>query len=393
MYVHEFNRKSALYNLFLMKEITTGKKRILSLDVFRGLTIAAMILVNTPGDGKHSYAPLKHSVWNGCTPTDLVFPFFMFIVGVSIVFALETKKADPANHKSIISGALRRMLILIGLGLFIFLFYRFDLQHMRYPGVLQRIGIVYFIATLIYLKTSQKTRDWLAGIILVLYYVLLTYVPVPDGNSPNLEPETNLAAWVDRAVFGLNHLYSHTKLWDPEGVLSTIPSIVTTLFGIRLGEFLRRTDISVNKICGNLAIIGIIATILGLLTGLIFPINKQLWTSSYVLYAAGLCTLGVTAAYWLIDVKGYKKYAWVFVVFGANAISSYVVSEIVPGMLNWISVHQEGNKVKGMKLIYDTVFKPYFSPNNASLLFAICFVLLIWVLMYVLYRRKIFIKV
>ncbi|KEQ28303.1 hypothetical protein N180_01320 [Pedobacter antarcticus 4BY] len=376
-----------------MIETTTGKKRILSLDVFRGLTIAAMILVNTAGDGRYVYAPLQHSKWNGCTPTDLVFPFFLFIVGVSIVYALESKKADFDNHKNIISGALRRMLILIGLGLFIALFYRFDFQHLRFPGVLQRIGIVYFICTLIYLKTRQRTRDWLAGIILVSYYVVLTYVPVPDGNAPNLEPESNLAAWVDRAIFTTDHIYAHTELWDPEGLLSTIPAIVTTLFGIRIGEFLKRTDISANKICGNLALTGVVGIILGLLVGLIFPINKQLWTSSYVLYAAGLCTVGLTAAYWLIDVKGYKKYTWVFVVFGANAISAYVVSEIVPGMLNWISVHHEGTKIGGMKLIYDSVFKPYFSPYNASLLFAIWFVLLIWVLMYILYRKKIFIKV
>lgn len=376
-----------------MKETTTVKKRILSLDVFRGLTIAAMILVNTPGDGKHVYAPLQHSKWNGCTPTDLVFPFFLFIVGVSIVYALENKRIDFANHKSIISGAFRRMLILIGLGLFIALFYRFDFQHLRFPGVLQRIGIVYFITTLIYLKAGQRTRDWLAGIILVIYYVLLTYVPVPDGTSPNLEPESNLAAWIDRTIFTTDHIYAHTKLWDPEGLLSTLPAIVTTLFGIRIGEFLKRTDISANKICGNLATIGIAATILGLLCGLVFPINKQLWTSSYVLYTAGLCTIGLTAAYWLIDVKGYKKYTWVFVVFGANAISAYVVSEIVPGMLNWINVHHAGAKVRGMKLIYETIFKPYFSPYNASLFFACCFVLLIWALMYALYRKKIFIKV
>lgn len=368
---------------------TVVKKRILSLDFFRGLTIAAMILVNTPGDDDHVYVPLQHSKWHGCTPTDLVFPFFLFIVGVSIVYSLATKKADTTNHKSIILGALRRMLILIGLGISIFLFYRFNFTHLRFPGVLQRIGVVYFISTIIYLKANQPVRDWLFGIILVAYYVLLTYVPIPDGHLPNLTPEFNLAAWVDRTIFTANHIYRHTKLWDPVGLLSTLPAIATALFGIRVGELLKRTDLNPNKVCGNLIIVGICATILGLVADTFFPINKQLWTSSYVMYTGGLCTIGLTIAYWLIDVKGYKKYVWLLVVFGTNAISAYILSEIMPGIINFIKV----NDANGMKFLYETGFQPFFSPLNASLLFACTFVLFIWLMMYVLYRKNIVIKV
>ncbi|RFZ90994.1 DUF5009 domain-containing protein [Mucilaginibacter conchicola] len=377
----------------MLTDNKTEKKRLVSLDFFRGLTIAAMILVNTPGDEEHAYAPLKHSAWNGCTPTDLVFPFFLFMVGVSIVYALEGKKADAANHPKIIGGALRRMLILIGLGLSIFLFYKFDFATLRFPGVLQRIGVVYFIATFIYLKTNAKTRYWLFGIILISYYAIMNFIPVPDGHPANLEPQYNLAAWVDRAVFSLNHMYKYAKGWDPVGLLSTWPSIATALFGIAVGEILKNKEFAPKTKCSRLSIIGISATVLGLLAGLIFPINKQLWSSSYVLYTGGLATLGLTAAYWLIDIKGYKKFTWFFVVLGTNAISAYVLSEIMPGLINFIKVQHNGVKMRGMAFVYETMFLPCFSPANASLLFAVCFVLLIWLFMYILYKKNIIIKV
>ncbi|WPU96371.1 DUF5009 domain-containing protein [Mucilaginibacter sabulilitoris] len=369
------------------------KKRLLSLDFFRGLTIAVMILVNTPGDGDHVYAPLEHSKWNGCTPTDLVFPFFLFMVGVSIVYALESKKALQANHTGIMWHTLRRMLILIGLGLSIFLFYRPDFAHLRFPGVLQRIGIVYFIATLTYLKTSERTRDWLTVIILVSYYLIMYYIPVPDGHAANLTPEYNLAAWVDRAVFSTNHMYRFTKQWDPVGLLSTWPAIATALFGIRIGTILKNNNIQVNEKCVKLFLIGIAAIVLGLITDLFFPINKSLWTSSYVLYTGGICTVGLTAAFWLIDVKGYKKYAWIMVVFGVNAISAYILSEIVPGLINFLKIPHNGHHIMGMKYLYRAVFLPLVSPVNASLLAACVFVALIWGMMYILYKRKIVIKI
>lgn len=369
------------------------KSRLLSLDFFRGLTIAGMILVNTPGDGDQVYAPLEHSKWNGCTPTDLVFPCFLFMVGVSIVYALESKKASPGNHRPIIFGALRRMLILIGLGLSIFLFYRPDFAHLRFPGVLQRIGVVYFICSLLYLKTSERTRDWLFVVILVSYYFVLNYMPVPDGHPANLIPEFNLAAWVDRAVFSTDHTYRFTKQWDPVGLLSTWPAIGTTLLGIRVGSILKKVGQDVNEKCVHLFLIGVTAIVLGLVTDLFFPINKSLWTSSYVLYTGGICTLGLTSAFWIIDVKGYKKYAWVFLVFGTNAISAYVLSEIMPGLINFLGILHHGHSVRGMKYLYEVILLPIFSPRNASLLSACIFVALIWLIMYILYKRKIVIKI
>ncbi|MBL4674857.1 MAG: DUF1624 domain-containing protein [Mucilaginibacter sp.] len=372
---------------------STSKMRLVSLDFFRGLTIAAMILVNTPGDEEHAYAPLKHSTWNGCTPTDLVFPFFLFMVGVSIVYALQGKRADGANHPKIIRGALRRMLILIGVGLSIFLFYKFDFAHLRFPGVLQRIGVVYFIATIIYLKTTAKLRYWLLGIILISYYAIMNFIPIPDGHPANLEPQYNLAAWLDRTVFSLNHMYKYANGWDPVGLLSTWPAIATALFGIVVGEVLKDETLSAKTKCSRLLIIGFCATVSGLLADIVFPINKQLWSSSYALYTGGLATLGLTAAYWLIDVKGYKKIAWFFVVFGSNAISAYVLSEIMPGIINFIEIQHNGINMRGMGFVYETVFLQYLSSANASLLFSTSFVLLIWLGMYLLYRKNIIIKV
>lgn len=369
------------------------KSRLLSLDFFRGLTIAAMILVNTPGDYDHVYAPLEHSKWNGCTPTDLVFPFFLFMVGVSIVYALESKKTDSKNHRSIIFSAFRRMLVLIGLGLLIFLFYRPDFANLRFPGVLQRIGVVYFIASLLYLKTNKRTRDLLFAVILVSYYLVLNYIPVPDGHPANLIPEFNLAAWVDRAVFSTDHMYRFTKQWDPVGLLSTWPAIATALLGIRVGEILKQAGLKANEKCIRLFLIGVVAIVLGLITDLFFPINKSLWTSSYVLYSGGICTLGLMLAFWLIDVKGYKTYAWTFLVFGTNAITAYILSEIMPGLINFLRLPHNWHTISGMKYIYEVVFLPIFSPVNASLLSACVFVILIWLIMYILYRRKIVIKI
>lgn len=387
------NANNPLNTSDMEQNIISKKPRLLSLDFFRGLTIAAMILVNTPGDYDHVYAPLEHSKWDGCTLTDLVFPFFLFMVGVSIVYALENKKAVGANHGLIIVGALRRMLILIALGLGIFLFYRFNFSHLRFPGVLQRIGVVYFITTLLYLKTSQRTRDWLIGIILLSYYLMLHFIPVPDGHPPNLSPEFNLAAWIDRAVFTTNHMYRYTKLWDPVGLLSTWPAIATALFGIRVGAMLKQADVDVNRKCITLLLIGGGATALGLVTNIFSPINKSLWSSSYVLYSGGLCTLGLTAAFWIIDVKGYKKYVWPFAVLGTNAISAYILSEIMPGLINYLRLPYNGGSVSGMKYFYQVIFLPFFLQENASLLSACTFVIFIWLIMYILYKKKVVIKI
>ncbi|GAA4332875.1 DUF5009 domain-containing protein [Mucilaginibacter gynuensis] len=364
-------------------------KRLLSLDIFRGATVAAMILVNNPGDWGHIYPPLEHSVWNGCTPTDLIFPSFLFIVGVSIVYAMESKKETPANHTKMILSALRRALILIIISLVTQLIFHPGFEHLRFPGVLQRIGVVFFICSVLYIKTSQKTRDWLFGILLIGYYIMMCFVPVPGFGHANLEPETNIGAWVDRLVFTENHLWSQSRTWDPEGLLGTLPAIATGLFGIRVGSWLKGKQHDDGTKVSWLFIYGTAAAVAGLAWGLFFPINKALWTSSFVLYTGGLATMGLAFCYWLIDVQGYKRFSGIFIPFGINAITAYVLSGYIPHYLYKITFHT----ASGEKNIYQLAFEPYFSPVNASLAAAVALVMLLWVIMWVLYRKKIIIKV
>ncbi|HEY4195632.1 MAG TPA: DUF5009 domain-containing protein [Mucilaginibacter sp.] len=371
-----------------MTEISTNpsvlKKRLLSLDVFRGLTMAAMILVNDPGN-EHSYAPLEHSKWNGCTPTDLIFPFFLFMVGVSIVYALENRKEVVADRNKLVLRALKRTVILLLITYVIRFFFLPDLAHMRIPGVLTRIAVVYFICAVLYIKTSQKTRDWLFVIFLVGYYLMMNFIPVPGVGYANLEPTTNLGAWVDRTIFTTNHLWAESKTWDPEGLLGTIPAVATGLFGIRLGSWIKRKDHEDSLKVTWMFVYGTIAVLLSLIWDLFFPINKALWSSSFVLYTGGLATIGLALSYWLIDVRGHKKFTPPFVAFGANAITAYILADFIPHYLGMLKI--------GGKPLYNILFAPYFSPINASLAWAMFIVLSIWVVMWILYKRKIIIKV
>lgn len=344
-----------------------------------------MILVNDPGDWGHIYAPLEHSKWNGCTPTDLVFPFFLFIVGVSIVFAMERKVANPANHGKLILGALRRGALLIVISLVMHLILHPDLAHLRFPGVLQRIGVVFFICAFLYIKTSQKVRDWLFVIILISYYAIMAFVPVPDTGIPSLLPATNMGAWIDRVVFSTNHLWSESHTWDPEGLFGTLPAIATGLFGIRVGTWLKRKDKEDSVKVSWMFTYGVLAVVLGLIWDMFFPINKALWTSSFVLYTGGWATIALAFSYWLIDVQGRSRFTGFFLPFGANAITAYVLSAFIPHYTNLIHI--------GGSSIYQMLFEPYYSPYNASLAAAIVMTLFIWVIMWVLYKFKIIIKV
>lgn len=369
------------------------KKRLLSLDVLRGATIAAMILVNDPGDWAHIYPPLEHSKWNGCTPTDLIFPFFLFMVGVSIVYAMETKKQDIASHSRMILRAFRRMVTLIVISWLIQLFYHPSIAHLRIPGVLQRIAVVYFIITVLYIKTSIKVMDWIFAIALIGYWLAMTLIPVPGVGYANLSPETNLGAWVDRSVWGVDHLWRESHTWDPEGLLGTIPALGTGIFGIRVATWLKRKDRDDSVKVSWMFVYGVLAVVLALIWDLFFPINKSLWTSSFVLYTGGLATIALALCFWLIDVQGREKGTWVFVVFGMNAISAYILADIVPGLIDFWKVNFNGHELKGTQYLYQAFIEPHFAPINASLVRAILFVILIWLLMYVFYKKKFIIKV
>lgn len=374
--------------------------RLLSLDFFRGATVAAMILVNNPGSWAHIYAPLEHAEWHGCTPTDLVFPFFLFIVGVSIAYAMGSRKLDPASHNKTIVKALKRALILFGLGLFLSLFPKVftepaeAFQQVRIPGVLQRIAVVFFISSVIFLKTSEKNIFRLFIVLIAVYWALMTFVPVPGVGDANLEKETNLGAWMDRNILGEAHLWKSAKTWDPEGILGTIPAVATGLFGVLAGVYLKRKDLDDATKMAWLFSAGFAAIALGWAWGLQFPINKSLWTSSFVLFTGGLATVVLSVSYWIIDVNNYNRFTKPFVVYGVNAITVFFLSGLIPRILNMIKVSRpDGSETGAQNWLYETFFTPYFSPVNASLAWAITFVLFWLVILWVMYNRKIIIKV
>lgn len=376
------------------------KQRLLSLDVFRGATVAAMILVNNPGSWSNIYPPLAHASWHGCTPTDLIFPFFLFIVGVSIAYAMGSKKLDPSTHSLLIGKAAKRGLILFGLGLFLSLFPKVftnpidAFSTVRIPGVLQRIGVVFFISAIIFLKNSEKNILKIGIGLLVAYWAMMTFIPVPGVGYANLEKETNLAAWIDRMVLTEAHVWKSAKTWDPEGILSTIPAVATCLFGVLVGVYLRRKDIIESEKVSWLFAIGIFTLLAGLVWDLQFPINKSLWTSSYVLYAGGWATLLLTLSYWMIDIKGYKRFTKPFVIYGVNAITVFFFSGLMPRIMNMIKVDMPDGKVVGWQTwFYNTALVPYFSPLNASLAYALLFISFWFVILWIMYKKDIIIKV
>ncbi|MES1159880.1 MAG: DUF5009 domain-containing protein [Bacteroidota bacterium] len=371
----------------------TTQRRILSLDFFRGLTVASMILVNNPGDWGHIYTPLEHSKWNGCTPTDLVFPFFLFIVGVSINFAIGDKRLDPTRQGKILWAAGRRAAILFGLGLLLSLIPSFDFAHLRIMGVLQRIGIVFFICVFLFIQTSAMAQICFFFAVLVLYWLLMTLVPVPGIGAPNLQPGTNLAAWLDSLILTPNHMWRETKTWDPEGILSTLPSISTCLLGLQAGGILRRKEMAEGDKVAWLFSIALLAVIAGLIWDGFFPMNKALWTSSFVLFTGGLATAGLALSYWLIDVQQYRRTITPFVAFGANAISVYVGSGWIPMVLSYIKVHTPSGSQPLTQYLYEVLFASFLTPINASLACALAYVLILSFPLWWMYKRKIFIKI
>ncbi|MBD2752124.1 acyltransferase family protein [Spirosoma validum] len=381
---------SVLPNNPQQQRTETVSKRLLSLDFFRGLTVAAMVLVNNPGDWGHIYAPLEHAPWHGWTPTDLIFPFFLFIVGVSITFALGAK----GRGHGVVGKIVRRSATLFLLGLFLNFFPKFDITTVRIPGVLQRISLVYLVCSLIFLKTTSRQQLYILCGLLVGYWMLMTIVPVPGVGFANLEPTTNLAAWIDRTVITPAHVYKVAKVWDPEGLLSTLPAIGTGLIGMLTGTWLRSTRPAAEKIAWLFAA-GCLTTLGGLIWDGFFPINKALWTSSYVLLAGGLAMLGLALCYWLIDVNNYRRGVTLFVVFGVNPITVFFLSGLIPRIMNLIHIAQpDGSEIGSKEYLYRTFIAPPFAdPKNASLAGALTFVLIWFVILWWMYRKNVIIKV
>lgn len=377
-----------------------SRERLVALDVFRGLTIAGMLLVNNPGTWSAIYPPLRHAPWHGWTPTDLIFPFFLFIVGITTHLSLEARRARGDDDRQLIRQVLRRggIIILLGLLLSGFPFipkYGFDISTMRIPGVLQRIGVAYIAAGLLTLRTSARAQAITVVALLVGYWAIMTLVPVPGGGvgAVTLDtPDASLAAWLDRTVLG-NHLWRVSKTWDPEGILSTLPAIGTAMLGVFAGRWIASSRPLAERLSGLFAV-GSIAMVAGLIWNWAFPINKNLWTSSYVLFTAGMAAAAIATCIWLIDVKRVTGWTKPFVVFGMNPILAFVGSGMMARLTaSIIKVERDGETVSLQRAIYDSSFASWLAPMNASLLYALCFVLFWFLILAVLHRKKIFLKV
>jgi predicted acyltransferase len=365
-----------------------GAERLLSLDAFRGATIAAMILVNNPGDWGHVYWPLLHVPWHGWTPTDLIFPFFLFMVGLSLTF----------SRRLVARAALARALKLVGLGLLMALYPFFPVLTVRWPGVLQRIGVCYLAAWAARRFLRPRGQAALAAVLLVGYWALMTKVTGPEGHPPSLEMETNLSAQVDRILL-VPHVWSVTKTWDPEGVLSTLPAIATTLLGLLFGGWVRagRTPFATTL---GLLLGGLALTALGLLWAeaappwLLFPVNKGIWTSSFVLLTGGLAAALFGLTYWVVDVAGWKRWAAPFVTYGKNAIAVFVGSGLLAKTLLSIKWPDgSGVAVSLWQRLYRALYASWLPAHEASLAWAVSMVLVFYLVALWMDRRGLYLKV
>ncbi len=360
------------------------KDRILSVDIFRGMTIILMVLVNTPGTWSSVYTPLLHAEWHGYTPTDLVFPFFLFIVGTSIAFSYQNKTIDSSVYKKISVRSLK----LIGLGLFLGAFtisfpFIKDFTDIRFPGVLQRIGVVFFFAAILFINVNWKTLLGITIALLVGYWLLMTLVPVNGIASTLDRAPNNFANWLDVQVFG-SHNYKPD--YDPEGVLSTIPSIASALLGIFTGLILTSKQAKKATILMG---VGGSLLIIGHLWDIVFPINKALWTSSFVLVTAGWANLILALIYYITDVRNVA-FGSIFKYIGANAIIVYFLSSFIAKIMGQIKIGD--TSLHGW--LFETVYvHDFISMQFSSLLYALSVVLFYSLLAYFLYQKRIFIKV
>lgn len=445
--------------------MSEANSRLISLDVFRGMTIAGMVLVNNPGTWSHIYDPLEHASWHGLTPTDWIFPFFLFIVGVAIPIALGKRLVEGITQKvytKIVSRS--AMIFALGLSMSVIPFFQFAATNapdwlkmliwmamtggllflllrnfkaagiliglsiagviglnlagynvvpynfgtMRIPGVLQRIAVCYLVVSIIFLHTNWKHQIYIAIGILLGYWAVMTLVPVPGCDVTTIDDKAcNLAAWLDRSILTEDHIWRSAKVFDPEGILSTLPAIATTIAGVLTGTWLTKRpsasvlsesggtahDDNLNKVSG-LFFFGTVLLGAGYVWNSYFPFNKALWTSSYVLVTAGLALLTLGACFWLIDIKGYKAWAKPFVIFGMNALPLFVFSGIFARMIGAYRVSgADGQPVAVQKWVFDNIFLSVAQPVDASLLYAICFILVWLFLMWLLFRKDIYIKV
>ena len=360
--------------------------RLVSLDIFRGLTVAFMIVVNTPGSWKYVYPPLRHATWHGCTPADLVFPFFLFIVGTSLWFSMK-KYGHEINGGSVLR-IFRRMVTIFAIGLILAIFPYFgrDYSTLRIMGVLQRIAIAYGIGAFLCLAIRREYLWIVVAVLLLLYWALLAFF----GGSDPYSLEGNFAGKVDIAILGINHIYKGFGVpFDPEGLLSTLPAVGTVIIGFYTGEIIGKGSAS-GKIVLKLLLFGVASVGLGLLWGMLFPINKPLWTSSYVLYTAGLAMGGLALIYLVADVLKFQIWSTFFLVFGTNALFSYFMAGIWTRLMLFIKIGE--NKISLYTWFYEKACVPVAGKMNGSLAFALIQVMFIWLIALFLYKKKIMIR-
>ena len=401
-----------------MPDDLTNQSRLLSLDVFRGMTIAGMIIVNDPGDWGDIYPPLRHASWHGITPTDFVFPFFLFIVGVSIVLAYSKRLRRGDRPVTMHAKILRRSILIFLLGIFLALFPEFEFDNLRIPGVLQRIAIVFCVCSFMYLYCGWRVQAWVCGSFLIGYWLVMGFVPVPVDDvirnalasgeverawgeavsvvdlaplgenfvAANYQPGVNLEAWLDRAVIP-GRLYETT--WDPEGLLSTLPAIGTGILGMLIGHLLVSENDRTRQ-AFLLLLFGFFAMTIGNIWAWFFPFNKNLWSSSFVMYTAGLASMTLGSLIWIVDLKGQQRWAYVPRVFGANAITAYVIHGTI-GSLFTIAIGDDGPTLKGAFM--DGLEGIGLDRTFVSLLWALAYTAIVFLPIWLLYRKKIFVKI
>ena len=402
--------------------VRVARERLLSLDVFRGLTIAAMLLVNDPGTWGAIYPPLEHAAWHGWTPTDLIFPFFLFIVGITTHISLESRRAHGASEHDITRQIVRRGAIIFLLGFLVNGFPYFTwaaipdipdptfiqrvidrLLHWRIMGVLQRIGLAYIIAALIAQRTTLKQQVTTIVVLLYGYWFAMTLLPVPGsgilGQLAIARPDQTMAAWWDRLLldwsrFGLgNHNWASSSTWDPEGIFSTFPAVGTAMLGILTGRWIASAKPIDERLTGLFSA-GALGMMVGLMWGWAFPINKSLWTSSYVVFTAGIACVSLATIMWIVDVKKFDRWTKPWVIYGMNPIIAFVGSGVMARIIySILKVDYHGKRVALQSAIYQAGYASWLEPRNASLAFAVSVVLLWYGIVYVLYRKQIFLKV
>jgi predicted acyltransferase len=393
------------------------RERLLSLDVFRGITIAGMLLVNNPGTWSAIFPPLEHAEWNGWTPTDLIFPFFLFIVGITTHLSLSARRARGDDDSAVVKQILRRGIIiyLLGFAMAMFPFYQwgtiasipnatpwdrilYRIEHVRILGVLPRIAIVYICAGLLTLKTTLKQQIIIIATLLFGYWFAMTLIPVPGEHEIGAvllnTHDRNLAAWLDRAILGTNHTWSGSVTFDPEGPMSTIPAIATAMLGVIAGRWIVQKEKPLLERISGMFAVGAIGMMVGLMWNWAFPINKNLWTSSYVIFTAGMACVAIATIMWIVDYCNVKWWTKPFVIYGVNPIVAFVGSGVLARLIYTLwHVTYQGHSVAIQDAIYQIVFLPWLPPRVASLAFALSFVLLWYGILTVLYRRNIILKV